>query len=69
LLRQAIQVARQQQAKSLELRAAADLARLWGEQGGAARRMSCWRWSMAGSTEGFDTTDLKEAAALLSELT
>jgi hypothetical protein len=38
-------------------------------RGGAARRMPCWRWSMAGSTEGFDTTDLKEAAALLSELT
>jgi predicted ATPase len=64
----ALDVARRQQAKSLELRAAASLARLWGEQGrrGEARDLLApvYGWF----TEGFDTPDLKDAKALLDEL-
>jgi hypothetical protein len=64
----AIEIARRQQAKSLELRAVMSLARLWQQQGKKeeARRMlaEIYDWF----TEGFDTTDLKEAKALLDEL-
>ena len=64
----ALTVARQQQAKSWELRAAMSLARLLREQGKVqqARRLLApvYRWF----TEGFDTRDLKEAKALLEEL-
>ena len=64
----ALSVARQQQAKSWELRAAMSLARLWCEQGkrGEARDLLApvYGWF----TEGFDTLDLKEAKALLNEL-
>jgi predicted ATPase len=67
--RQALDVARRQQAKSLELRAAMSLARLWQQQGkhNAARDLlvPIYRWF----TEGFDTTDLQEAKALLEALT
>ena len=67
-LQQALRIAQAQQAKSLELRAARDLARLWGEQGlrTAARELLApvYGWF----TEGFDTADLKEAKALLDEL-
>jgi len=63
----AIEVARQQGAKSLELRAAMSLGRLWQRQGKvqAARQMlaEIYGWF----TEGFDTPDLKEAKVLLSE--
>jgi predicted ATPase len=64
----AIEIAYQQQAKSLELRAVTSLARLWQQQGKhrAARHMlseiSGW------FTEGFDTKDLQEAKALLDKL-
>ena len=65
---QAIRIAQAQQAKSLELRAATSLARLWGEQGlrGEARDLLApiYGWF----TEGFDTADLKEAKALLDQL-
>jgi len=65
----AIDIARQQSAKSLELRAAMSLSRLWQQQGkGAeARQMlaEIYNWF----TEGFDTKDLQEAKALLAELT
>jgi predicted ATPase len=64
----AVRVGRQQQAKSLELRAATSFARLWGEQGRRARAgdllASVYRWF----TEGFDTADLKQAKVLLDEL-
>ena len=64
----ALAVARQQQAKSWELRAAMSLARLWRDQGKVqqARELLApvYRWF----TEGFDTRDLKEAKALLEEL-
>ncbi|MBI3801073.1 MAG: hypothetical protein HY268_29385, partial [Deltaproteobacteria bacterium] len=64
----AIEVARRQQAKSWELRAAMSLSRLWQQQGKqtAARQMlvETYGWF----SEGFDTKDLKEAKALLSEL-
>jgi predicted ATPase len=59
----AIEVARRQQAKSLELRAAISLSRLWQRQGkrDAARQVlsEVYDWF----TEGFDTPDLQEARA------
>jgi predicted ATPase len=65
---QALEVARCQQAKSFELRAALSLARLWQLQGRshAARQLLApiYGWF----TEGFDTADLQEAKALLGEL-
>jgi predicted ATPase len=68
-LQQAIRVAQAQQAKSLELRAAAGLARLWGEQGRRADARDVLAPIYDWFTEGFDTADLKEAKALLEELT
>jgi predicted ATPase len=65
---QALDIARQQQAKSLELRAATSLSRLWQQQGkrGEARELLApiYGWF----TEGFDTADLREARALLEAL-
>lgn len=65
----AIEIARQQQARSLELRATVSLARLWQQQGKlhAARKMlsAIYHWF----TEGFETADLQEAKVLLDELT
>ena len=64
----AIEIARRQQAKSLELRATTSLARLWQQQGKQkeAHRMlsEVYGWF----TEGFDTKDLQEAKALSEEL-
>src|SRR5207249_3357571 len=67
-LRQAVDVAHQQQAKSLELRAAMSLGRLWQRQGkqDAARELLAPTYGWF--TEGFDTADLQEAKALLAEL-
>ena len=48
-LQRALDVARRQEAKSLELRAAMSLARLWQQQGKRAEAPSCWRRSTAGS--------------------
>jgi class 3 adenylate cyclase/predicted ATPase/energy-coupling factor transporter ATP-binding protein EcfA2 len=67
--RQALETARQQQAKSWELRAATSLARLWGEQGRRAEARELLAPVYGWFTEGFDTPDLKDAKALLDELT
>jgi len=50
------------------LRAATSLARLWGEQGRRAEACDLLAPIHGWFTEGFDTADLREAAALLSEL-
>jgi predicted ATPase len=67
-LQRALDVVRRQEAKSLELRAAMSLARLWQQQG--KRQEACdllapiYHWF----TEGFDTADLQDARVLLAEL-
>jgi tetratricopeptide (TPR) repeat protein len=64
----AIEIARQQQAKSLELRATVSLARLWQQQGKKKQAQQMLAEIYHWFTEGFDTVDLKEAKALLEEL-
>jgi predicted ATPase/class 3 adenylate cyclase len=64
----ALAVARQQQAKSWELRAAMSLARLWRDQGKVSQARELLAPVYGWFTEGFDTRDLKEAKALLAEL-
>jgi class 3 adenylate cyclase/predicted ATPase len=64
----ALAVARQQQAKSWELRAAASMARLWYNQGKRQQAHDLLAPVYDWFTEGFDTRDLKEAKALLQEL-
>jgi class 3 adenylate cyclase/predicted ATPase len=64
----ALAVARQQQAKSWELRAATSLARLWRDQGKRDKARNILAPIYGWFTEGFDTLDLKEARALLDEL-
>jgi class 3 adenylate cyclase/predicted ATPase len=64
----ALAVARQQQAKSWELRAATSLARLWRDQGKPQQARELLAPVYGWFTEGFDTLDLKEAKALLDEL-
>jgi predicted ATPase len=64
----ALLVARQQQAKSWELRAAMSLARLWRDQGKVQQARELLAPVYGWFTEGFDTRDLKEANALLEEL-
>ena len=64
----ALLVARQQQAKSWELRAAMSLARLWRDQGKAQQARELLAPVYGWFTEGFETRDLKEAKALLDEL-
>jgi predicted ATPase len=64
----ALEVARQQQAKSLELRAAMSMARLWRAQGKRDEARDLLAPVYGWFTEGFDTRDLKEAKALLDEL-
>jgi predicted ATPase len=64
----AIAIARAQQAKSFELRAALSLARLWRRQGKPDNARALLAPLYGWFTEGFDTADLREAAALLVEL-
>jgi len=64
----ALAVARQQQAKYWELRAALSLARLWRDQGKVQQARELLAPVYEWFTEGFDTLDLKEAKALLEEL-
>ena len=65
----AMDTARNQQAKSLELRAATSLARLWAEERERPKAHDLLAPVYGWFTEGFDTADLKEAKALLDELT
>jgi predicted ATPase len=64
----ALAVARRQQAKSWELRAAMSLARLWRDQGKPQQARKLLAPVYGWFTEGFDTLDLKEAKALLEQL-
>jgi predicted ATPase len=64
-LQRAIYTACSQQAKSLELRAATSLGRLWAEQGERQKARNLLAPVYGWFTEGFDTADLKDAKALL----
>jgi predicted ATPase len=64
----AMEVARWQEAKSWELRAATSLAQLWRDQGRQAEAHDLLAPVYGWFTEGFDTADLKDAKALLDEL-
>jgi predicted ATPase/class 3 adenylate cyclase len=64
----AIEIARRQQAKSLELRAVMSLSRLWQQQGKAAEAHEMLSALYGWFTEGFDTKDLQDAKAVLDEL-
>jgi class 3 adenylate cyclase/predicted ATPase len=66
--RQALDIARRQEAKSLELRAAMSLSRLWQRQGKRAEAHELLAPVYNWFTEGFDTVDLQEAKTLLDEL-
>jgi predicted ATPase len=67
-LQRALDVARRQEAKGLELRAAVSLSRLWQQQGKQAEAHALLLPVYGWFTEGFDTADLQEAKALLEEL-
>src|SRR5262249_33126717 len=64
----ALDIARNQQAKSFELRAATSLARLWHQQGKRQEAHDLLAPIYSWFTEGFDTADLIDAKALLDEL-
>jgi class 3 adenylate cyclase/predicted ATPase len=66
--RQALDIARRQQAKSLELRASMSLSRLWQQEGKLEEAHQLLAEIYGWFTEGFDTADLKEAKVLLEEL-
>jgi predicted ATPase len=66
--RKALAVAREQDARMWELRAATDLARLWRDQGRRAEAHDLLAPVYGWFTEGFHTPDLKDAKALLEEL-
>lgn len=65
---QALDIARRQEAKSLELRATMSLSRLWQQQGKRAEARQLLAEVYGWFTEGFDTADLQEARVLLDEL-
>ena len=65
---QALTIARRQQAKSWELRAATSLSRMWQQQGKRDEARQLLAPVYGWFTEGFDTADLQEAKALLDEL-
>jgi predicted ATPase len=67
-LQRVLDVARRQEAKALELRAAMSLARLWQQQGKQAEARDLLAPIYGWFTEGFDTADLQEAKALLEAL-
>jgi predicted ATPase len=64
----ALEIARRQHAKSLELRTAMSLARLWQRQGKEGEACQLLNDVFAWFTEGFDTADLRDARTLLNEL-
>ena len=64
----ALEIARTQQAKSFELRAATSLARLWQQQGKREESRQVLGEVYGWFTEGFNTADLQEAKALLDAL-
>jgi predicted ATPase len=64
----ALRIARKQEARLWELRAAISLARLWGEQGRRTEAHDLLAPIYGWFTEGFDTADLKGAKILLDEL-
>jgi predicted ATPase len=66
-VQRALEIARHQQAKSLELRAAMSLVRLWQQQGKPDTTHQLLAESYAWFTEGLDTADLQEAKRLLQE--
>jgi predicted ATPase len=68
LLDKALMTARSQSARSLELRAALDLARLWNRQGKSTEAHDLLSPIYGWFTEGFDTPVLKEAKLLLDQL-
>jgi predicted ATPase len=65
---QALDIARDQQAKCFELRASMSLSRLWRQQGKGDEAHKLLAEIYGWFTEGFDTADLKDAKALLDEL-
>jgi len=67
-LQQALTIARHQQARAWELRAATSLSRLWQGQGKGAAAYALLAPVYGWFSEGFDTADLQEARALLQEL-
>jgi predicted ATPase len=69
LLYQSLDLARSEGARSLELRAAMSLARLWRQQGRGAEGKDLLAQCYAWFTEGFDTPDLQDARELLDQLT
>jgi predicted ATPase len=69
VLHKAIDIARQQQAKSWELRASTSLARLWQQQDKREDARQLLAEIYGWFTEGFDTKDLQEAKTMLEELT
>jgi predicted ATPase/class 3 adenylate cyclase len=68
LLDQALDIARSQHARTLELRAATDRAARWNDQGRREEALNLLAPTYASFTEGFDTQDLKQAKALLDRL-
>ncbi len=68
LFGESLEIARRQEAKTFELRAATSLARLWQRQGKRAAARALLAPLYAWFTEGFDTRDLQNAKALLEQL-
>jgi adenylate cyclase len=66
--RKSIEIARQQETRSFELRAMTSLSRLWMQQGKKAEARQALAEIYGWFSEGFDTADLKDAKALLEQL-